>query len=382
MSQQKPAKPYDGFPLYAHRNGQWAKKIKKHTRFFGIWADWQSALARFERDRDALFTGREPQPEQLTVEQGMVAFLASKQSLRLSGEITKRTYDEYFATCTLVSDTLGSSTPIQSLTPADFDRLRTKMAERAGPSRLSKLISIVRGAFGYLVNEDVQLIERPVRFGPNFRRPKAHIIRQAKAAGGKKLFTNDELQTLLAKANATMKAMILLGINCGLGNTDLGRLTHEHLDLAGGWLNYPRPKTGIDRRAKLWQDTVAAIKRIPKRSAKDKGNDGFVFITQLGRPWMQGTDNPVGAEFTKLLRACHLRRKGLSFYALRHTFQTVGETSRDFPAVSAIMGHVPASGDMAAVYREGIDDSRLRSVASHVHRWLRKGISGRRKRAS
>ena len=54
--------------------------------------------------------------------------------------------------------------------------------------------------------------------------------------------------------------MILLGINCGLGNADCGSLCQKHLDLDGGWLNYPRPKTRIKRRCPLWRETVEAIR--------------------------------------------------------------------------------------------------------------------------
>ena len=32
--------------------------------------------------------------------------------------------------------------------------------------------------------------------------------------------------------------------------------------------------------------------------------------------------------------------------------------------------HAPASGDMSAIYRQGIEDQRLRAVADHVHGWL------------
>jgi len=35
-----------------------------------------------------------------------------------------------------------------------------------------------------------------------------------------------------------MMAMILLGINGGLGNTDLAMLTPDPFDLDGSWLNY------------------------------------------------------------------------------------------------------------------------------------------------
>ncbi len=39
-------------------------------------------------------------------------------------------------------------------------------------------------------------------------------------------------------------------------------------------------------------------------------------------------------------------------------------------AVQAIMGHAPSSNDMNAVYRERVDDDRLRAVVDHVRTWL------------
>ncbi len=58
--------------------------------------------------------------------------------------------------------------------------------------------------------------------------------------------------------------------------------------------------------------------------------------------------------FTKLRRECGV--KSGTFYDLRKTFQTVGDETLDFPAVSFCMGHVASSGDMAAKYREVSDE--------------------------
>ena len=49
--------------------------------------------------------------------------------------------------------------------------------------------------------------------------------------------------------------------------------------------------------------------------------------------------------------------------------ETIGGDSRDQVAVDAIMGH--SRDDMASVYRERIDDNRLRAVVERVRKWLR-----------
>ncbi len=68
-----------------------------------------------------------------------------------------------------------------------------------------------------------------------------------------------DLRTLIDAAPVTLKAMLLLGINAGFGNHDVATLPVAALDLASGWIDYPRPKTGIARKVPLWAETVAAI---------------------------------------------------------------------------------------------------------------------------
>ena len=70
------------------------------------------------------------------------------------------------------------------------------------------------------------------------------------------MFEPAELHTILESAGLQLRAMVLLGINCGFGNADCGQVSK--LDLSGGWVNFPRPKTGIPRRCPLWPETTEA----------------------------------------------------------------------------------------------------------------------------
>jgi hypothetical protein len=71
-----------------------------------------------------------------------------------------------------------------------------------------------------------------------------------------------------------------------------------------------------------------------------------------------------------LLRTLGIKRKGVGFYALRHTFLTIGEEARDQQAAKFIMGHLPDADDMSANYREEFTEARLRAVTDHVRKWL------------
>ena len=94
----------------------------------------------------------------------------------------------------------------------------------------------------------------------------------------------------------------------------------------------------MPRRCPLWPETVEALEAaIAERpNPKDGAHSGLVFITKQRGTWAKDTsDNPISKEMTKLLKSLSLHRAGLGFYALRHTFETIGGESKDQVAVDA-----------------------------------------------
>ena len=57
---KKPGKPYPSFPLTAHNNGQWCKKVRGRVHFFGVWADPQAALDNYLQVAADLHAGSQP----------------------------------------------------------------------------------------------------------------------------------------------------------------------------------------------------------------------------------------------------------------------------------------------------------------------------------
>ena len=93
----------------------------------------------------------------------------------------------------------------------------------------------------------------------------------------------------------------------------------------------------------------------------------FWISEESGRPNRQ---DGIAKEFTKLARALRIPVPG-GFYVLRHTHRTIADEVLDSAAAGLIMGHV--DDGIAAVYRDRIDDARLRRVTEHVRKWLAKG---------
>lgn len=371
----KPSKPRPDFPLYAHATKRWAKRIRGKVHYFGPWSDPQGALNKYLEQREDLHAGRTPKSgDVLTVAQLVNTFLNSKRRFMEAGELSPRSMADYIRTGQTMSDEFGSQRAVEDLQPLDFENLRHKLAETLGPHRLGDEVRRVKGVFKFAWENGLMI--KPMQFGQAFRRPSQKAIRLHRASGGKCMFTADEIRRLLVASSPAMRAMILLGINCGFGNADCGTLPISALKVSSNlvdyWVEYPRPKTGVDRRCPLWPETAKAIQDYLARRPQPKSEDhaGLVFVTRYGGSWhKEVADSPVTKEMKKLLRELDINgRRRLNFYALRHTFETVAGDSRDQVAVDYIMGHADTS--MAARYREHIADARLVAVVAHVRKWL------------
>ncbi len=355
--------------------------------FFGVWADPDAALRQYYEDLPDLQAGRQPrrlsrQPDGQTLQQLCNEYLHAERQRVESGEITERTWLGKRIETARMLDILGKSLQVSALVPDDFARLRNELGTQYGPVVVKLSISRIRSLFNWAF--DSERIDTPVRFGPGFRPPSAKAIRQKRAQTGKLLFNREELESILEAGRQPLKAMTLLAINGGFGNSDLSELPLSAIDLKTGWVDWPRPKTGIERRCPLWPETVLALREAIESRPKAKSPDdaGLAFLTRLGERWvrmrvsMKGDKelmtpiDCISREFGKLLKTLKIKRDRLNFYAVRHTFRTIADEVSDRGAVDHIMGHSPNQNDMQAVYVESVDDERLKAVCDHVRRWL------------
>ena len=380
---EKPDKPYEGFPLTPHGNGQWCRKIRGTIHYFGAWDDPQAALEEHNRQWPFLSEGRTPpvvSGDGCTVVELCDEFLCSKQALLDNEELSPTSFVDYRRTADRVVECFGRDRRVDDLRPEDFARLREKLAKRGGIVTLRNEINRCRVIFKFAVEHG--LIDKRAEYGQSFTKPGQRVLRKARREAGPRLFTADEIRRIIDAADVVTKAMVLLGINCGFGNTDVSSLPKTAIDFETGWIDYPRPKTEVDRRIPLWPETVESLRKAiavrPRHKSVDDAD--LCFLTVQRNRWVRTTPsenskhgfitvNTIAGRFGALLHKLEVNgRKGLGFYTLRHTFETQAGESKDQVAVDAIMGHVDSS--MAGVYREGISDDRLRAVTDTVRVWL------------
>ncbi len=161
--------------------------------------------------------------------------------------------------------------------------------------------------------------------------------------------------------------MIWLGLNCGFGYTDCGKLKWKDLDFEHSRVQLARNKTGVRRNLPLWPETIHALKEL-------RSSGQLVFYTSEGHPWVRTviktnrdgereytSVNRINPTFSRLMKKVGIHApKGTGFYALRRTAATMAARSGDPFAVQRILGHVDLT--MATRYVQDVSEQTDRSI--------------------
>lgn len=402
-----PPKPHPDFPLSPMQNGQWFRKIKgasdrkSKPYYFGSWrsdSKGERAIKEYDLRLPGIFAGTDHMRYlaagggKLTVAGLCKQYLTARLTDVQAGKLTLVMYGDYMRELGAFVEWVKGTTPGDSLKPEHFTAYASHLVEnRKLMSRSRKRTQgLVKAMFNWgMANE----LCRRINFGTAFKAPSTtrEAIRQEKARLGKpdhaeRIVMGEEIDRLLdaCKGKPNMRAMILIGINCGFGPSDIGRLRWRHMNLKTGRLYYPRPKNGNKRMAYLWKRTREAIQAVESLThtaaafAKD-GKNAPVFITRSRNPYYREEVEIKNGDFR--IRPCNaisitfgrmakkLKLEGVSFYRLRHTFKTFGKRAKDRDALNLCMGHKPNNVE-AGYDHQDISFRRVRRIAIAVKKKL------------
>lgn len=359
--------------------GQYRKKYSGKTLYLGSDPDhvldqWLSKTELVENE--LLGKPNRSTNTPLTLSDLCNRFLADKEAEVTSGELSQVTFDQYFQYAKRLTGFFGRDKLVSDLGSDDFARLKADLSKPKAQKRGGKIvrkakqklslnglaskIRHIKVFFNYAYGEG--WIDQLPWGSKSFKAPTPKAIKKATAGKKPKQATAKEIRTLIESADDTWKALILYAINTGSGNFDASLLQWSDIG-EDGWIEKPRHKTGEYRRFKLWPETIEAINKLPK------SKDGYVFHSSQGALLVpKSKQNPVTVGFTKLADKAGVNRESLTFYSMRHTFQTIADEALDFVATQIIMGHKRTS--ISDKYRGKISDERLMAVTNHVRKWL------------
>ncbi len=180
----KPDKPYPEFPLFAHGNGQWAKKIKGKQWCFGVWNQPDAALRKYLDELDEIQAGRDPRKtnavqvssNELTVYDLTNLFLERQESRVAAGDVSQRHFSDCFKSCKTLNAHFGKFMRAASLRAADFKNLRASFPATWGTAKVGNEIQRIRSVFKWAAESE--MIQTLLNFGPDFKKPSRTVSRR------------------------------------------------------------------------------------------------------------------------------------------------------------------------------------------------------------
>jgi len=285
-------------------------------------------------------------------------YLRFQHSKVLADDLTAKHHNDQISSLSKLMSFLGQGLKIESISTLDLQNYTRKLQSAYGSvHRLNLNISIMKAMFHWARRNDI------LENIPNIDAvSKGKVVHQEMYT-----FNSGQIKKLLSIADVKMQAMIWLGVNCGFGCTDCGKLKCKELDFKNSRVKLARNKTGVRRNLPLWPETMQALKELPRSGQ-------LVFYTSQGHPWVRTliktngdgereymSVNRITPTFSRLMKKVGIHApKGTGFYALRRTAATMAVRSGDPFAVQRLLGHVDLT--MATRYVQDVSEQTDRVI--------------------
>jgi integrase len=249
------------------------------------------------------------------------------------------TWDDYDEAIKSFLGHVGRFRRVSELRPDDFARVRDAWSRTLGVWRIDNRVQAIRTMLKW-AKDVARLISADPWYADRFSKTTAGEKRRSKreriAARGERVFTADEIKTILANVTGPLRTFVLLGLNCGMYPADIAQIRKTDLKRVDGcWIiDNDREKTGVIRKPVLWPETVKAIE-----ATRDRSESELLFLTVFGKPWVRDDINSITMLFTDLLATLNIKRDGVNFGAFKHTHVSAVGDHHDLNAARLVRGH-------------------------------------------
>ena len=181
-----------------------------------------------------MLAGRTPRAklDGLTVADLVNRFLTHKEQLVETGELKRRTWQDFYTVCERVVSVFGRNRVVSDLAADDFAKLRANFGKTRGPFALVGDVTRTRVLFKWGFDEG--LLATPIRYGQSFNKPSRKTLRLAKADDGPRMFERIEVWAMLygtegiGRGVTPLRTMLLLALKGGFGNSDVANRACLH----------------------------------------------------------------------------------------------------------------------------------------------------------
>jgi Phage integrase family len=238
--------------------------------------------------------------------------------------------------------------------------LRSKLTKRMTPSSAKNLIKVLGNFFDWLDGEDSFEWTFPRRFHSISKTPDKETpaeLYDRRIAKQQSVIPDENLKVLFEYALPIERLIMLLGLNCAFGASEIGQLRSEFVRLDEGIIEGIRFKSGNETKHKLWRQSVIGLrwfvgKRAGVKPKKEEHRD-VVFLTERGRPMWHSTakgntSDSFANTWNNLIERVKKDKKGFpkySFNKLRKTSATRILKIASAEVASMILAHKTISDD-------------------------------------
>ncbi|HEX4124814.1 MAG TPA: site-specific integrase, partial [Tepidisphaeraceae bacterium] len=245
-------KPIERFPIKPRKDGRFQKRIHGRLYYFGQNGDRDAAIRIYDRVKNDLYTGRVTPKWDAAGDDQLVllkhvakAFVDEEWADVQAGRMSRGNYDQYARAVERFLKFIGSDRVIADVRPDTFSAYARHLTSlNFAGNTFNRERAALAKMFTWATENGY--FERPIVLGRGFRRIPKGTIR------GKRSFSMvlpGALREVIAAAGPQMRAMILLGMNAGMGAADCAQLRWSAIER----VNVPATETAR-RRVRVIRD--------------------------------------------------------------------------------------------------------------------------------